>query len=80
MGRTGTKPGTKGRNWPENERGTRKVGWRLTPARIDAVKALADELLVGEGVVAEALLDVGARHRDEVIATIRGRLEQAGDR
>ena len=79
MGRTGTKPGTKGRNWPENERGTRKVGWRLTPERIDAVKLLAAELHEAEGVVADALLDAGARHRDEVLAAIRRRVEQAGD-
>lgn len=80
-GRRGNKPGTKGANWPEAERGTRKVGWRLTPDRIAAVKDLADDLHEPEGLVAAALLEVGARHLDEVKAAIRrrtGRVEGEG--
>ena len=43
MGRTGSKPGTKGRNWPDAERSTIKPGWRLRRATLAEVKALAAE-------------------------------------
>jgi len=80
MGRTGTKPGSKGRNWPEGERGTRKAGWRLTPPALDAVAAAAAELHETASATAEALLAVGLRHLDEVRAELAARAEAAPEK
>lgn len=76
MGRTGTKAGTKGRNWPEAERGTRKVGWRLTPETLAAVKARAAELHETEGDTVEAMLAVALARPEEVAAEIVRRREK----
>ena len=71
----GNKPGTKSANWPETERGTRKVGWRVRPELAVEVKATAAEEREPEGLVADVLLTVGLRHRAEYQAELQARRE-----
>ncbi len=71
----GNKPGTKGANWPEAERGTKKVGWRVRPELAAEVKAVGAAEHEPEGLVADVLLTIGLRHREEFRAELQARRE-----